>query len=131
MPTLLRLDGLLCVQVNEIRYLGVSFSNDDNNCSDVDRCCNSSLRQFNSMYHKFNCLKKDKLKFLFGACCSSFYGAENWFEILNKERSIRKIGIAYHNAIKIIYGLMKWDSNHTACDNLGLLIFEHFLMKKY
>ena len=129
-PTLLRLDGLLCEQVNEIKYLGVSFSNDDNNSSDVDRCCNSFLRQFNSMYHKFNYLKKDMLKFLFGAYCSSFYGAENWFEILNKERSIRKIGIAYHNAIKRICGLMKWDNNHTACDNLGLPIFKHFLMKK-
>ena len=70
------------------------------------------------------------LKYLFGACCGSFYGAENWFEFLNKEKSIRKIGIAYHNAIKIIRGLIKWDSNHTACESLGLPISKHFLMKK-
>ena len=42
-PTLLRLDGLLCEQVNEIKYLEVGFSNDDDNTSDVDRCCNSFL----------------------------------------------------------------------------------------
>ena len=82
------------------------------------------------MYHNFNYLKKDMLKFLLGAYCSSFYGTENWFEILSKETSIRKIGIAYHNVIKKICGLMRWDSNHTACDSLGLPIFKHFLLKK-
>ena len=70
------------------------------------------------------------MKFPFGAYCSSFYGGENLFEILNKERPVRKIGIAYHDAIKKICGLMKWDSRHTACGSLGLLIFKHFLMKK-
>ena len=70
------------------------------------------------------------LKFLFGAHCSSFYGAENSFEILNKERSIRKKGIAYHNAKKIICGRMKRDSSHPACDSLGLPTLKHFLMMK-
>ena len=37
-PTLLRLDGLLCEQIMEIKYLGVTFSNDHNNSSGVDRC---------------------------------------------------------------------------------------------
>ena len=105
-----------------VKYLGVSVSSKDKNSSKIDRCCKFLLKQFNFMYHKSNYLKKDMLKFLFGAYHSSYYGAENWFEILNKETSIRKIGSAYHKAIKIISGLMKWESKHTSCDSLGLLM---------
>ena len=106
------------------------ITNDDNISSEFDRYCDSFVRQFEFMYHKLNHARKDMLKILFGKCCAYFIGLEDWFEILSKERSIIKIGIAHHKVKKSICGVTKWDSNHTACDCLVFPLFKHFLMKK-
>ena len=75
------------------RTLGVTFSSEDNNSSEVCRFCNTFLGQFSSMHHKLNHFTKDVLKFLFGEYCGSFLGAVSWFESFNKESSIRKIDV--------------------------------------
>ena len=45
-------------------------------------------------------------------------------------KSYKRIAVAYHETIKRINGLNKWDENHLACDMLNVSIFEHLLAKR-
>jgi len=82
------------------------------------------LRQFNGIYYKFFKSKGHVLNHLFRSHAMSFHGIETWFHSLTKQ-SMRKISVAYHSAVKQICGLNKWDSNHTACNTVGVNIFKH------
>ena len=93
--------------------------------NDVDRVINSFLRQFNSLYYKFNYLNLETLSFLFRSYSSSFYGAESWYYNL-QIKTFRKISACYHAAVKRVCGLNVWDSNHAACQLVNVPIFKRF-----
>ena len=61
---------------------------------------------------------------MFKSYTSSFYGLELWFHNLSVA-SLRKIAVTYHKAVKRVCGLNVWDSNHAACDAVGVSIFQH------
>ena len=94
---------------------------------DVERCYLSFLKQFNSMYSKFNFLDMNILSFLFNSYCTSFYGSETWYNFISKSRTFNKIKICYHKALKKIAGMTPWHSSHEACFLVGVYTFDHFL----
>lgn len=110
--------------------MGVKITSDGSTSSDVDRFCSSFLAQFNSMFHKFNFMGLDTLKFLFVYFCSSFYGVESWYDFMEKHSSFKNISISYHKSLKRMCNLNVWDSNHMACSLLGMNTFKHFLAKR-
>ena len=116
--------GVNMKRVTECTYLGIVLSEDLSYCNDVDRVINSFLRQFNTLYYKFNYLNLETLSFLFRSYSSSFYGAESWYYNLQR-KTFRKISVCYHKAVKRVCGLNVWDSNHAACELVNVPIFKH------
>ena len=112
------------------KYLGYILSSNSNIECDVNRCSQAFLRQFNSMYRRFNFLNIAVLSFLFTAFCSSFYACELWYNEITINSRFNKISIMYHKAIKRISGLTPWDSNHEASEIAGIPLFKHFLALK-
>ena len=113
-----------------MKYLGVVIDEGPISSSDIDRCINSFLSQFNFMYYNFFRISDEKLKaYLFNSYCTSFFGIETWYDILLKPGLLRKISVAYHKAIKKLCGMMVWESNHLACEKMNLYIFSHLLLK--
>ena len=66
------------------------------------------------------------LHYLFRTYTSSFYGVELWHGSISY-RHIDKISIIYHKAVKRIARLNVWDSNHEACEIVGIPIFKHLI----
>ena len=124
------IEGNEVKSTSEFKYLGVIINSNGTISSDVERMCFSFLAQFNAMYHKFNFMTLDSLRFLFFSFCCSFYGVESWFTQLQKPNSFKKLSVAYHKAVKRVCKLNVWDSNHLACSMLGANIFKHLLVKR-
>ena len=117
-------------RVYVLKYLGVHLSDDLDIKSDCDRVLKSFLKQFNSMYNKFNFLPINVLSFLFKTYTTSFYGINLWFEQNINNNVIRKLEVAYHKAIKKILGMEVWRSNHDACEMMNIDLFKHLLTKR-
>ena len=124
------LNGDILQNESQCKYLGYILSSDSKIDLDVDRCYTSFLRQFNSMFRKFNFLNRNILSFLFRSFCSSFYGSELWFDQIIVHSKTNKLTVSYHRALKRIAGLSPWDSNHHASDLTGIPILRHFLALK-
>ena len=120
--------ALECVDV--FKYLGIVLSSNLNISGDVDRALNAFLGQFNACYHKFNFVDHKVIVYLFKTYASSFYGCETWYNVSNRERKFHKISVGYHKAVKKIAGLPVWNSNHMACELIGVNIFRHLQAKR-
>ena len=84
-------------RVSILKYLGVHLSEDLDIKADCDRVVKSFLRQFNSMYNKFNFLPTEVLSFLFKTYTTSFYGINLWFEQKIKYNTFGAKYILYTN----------------------------------
>ena len=115
--------ALECVDV--FKYLGIVLSSNLNISGDVDRALNAFLGQFNACYHKFNFVDHKVMVYLFKTYASSFYGCETWYNVSNRDKKFHKISVGYHKAVKKIAGLPVWNSNHMACESIGVNIFRH------
>ena len=120
------LNGELMEREHNCTYLGTVLCEDLGLGLDIDRCINSYLKQFNSMYYKFGSLD-NRLKFFLYKSFTSFYGAELWYDGLPNMNKFRKISVCYHKTVKRVAGLNVWDSNHVACSIVGVQVFKHFL----
>ena len=69
------------------------------------------------------------LAFLFKSYTSSFYGLEVIYDRI-PTFLMNRISVAYHKAVKKIAGLNTWDSNHEACETVGVFLFKHLLAKR-
>ena len=78
------------------------------------------------MFQKFYFLPENILSFLFKTYCNSFYGLNLWFEEQVKVGCFKKLEIAYHKAVKRVAKMDVWQSNHEACEKVGVNIFKHF-----
>ena len=107
-------------------YLGTVLSGDMSLKLDMDRPMNAYLKQFNSMYYRFNSLDNN-LKFFLHKTFTSLYATELWYDDLMNRNRFRKIEICYHKCIKKVAGLNVWDSNHRACSLVGVPVFKHLL----
>ena len=56
------------------------------------------------------------------------YGAELWFGSKSK-RLLNQFAVGFHKAIKKLLGLSSHESNHFACQEANLLMFNHYLNK--
>ena len=105
------LRGTELTRSSKIKYLGVVLEENPLSLSDVDRCMNSFLSQFNFMYYNFFRISDEKLKaFLFNSYCTSFFAIETWYDLLLKPALFRRISVAYHKAIKKLCGMNVWES---------------------
>ena len=109
------LDNKKITEVSEVRYLGSIFVNTLSNSMDIDRCCSAFLGQFYGKYRKFSFTNNFMiLKFLFEACCTSFYGAELWYDMNTSDKQFKAFGVAYHKSIKRMTNLPPWESQSLA-----------------
>ena len=122
----IEVNGSAIKRVNQIKYLGLKLTDISSLASDVDRCCNSFLRQFYGMYYKFKFLEKNVLQFLFIKNCMLLHGIDK----LERQKQFKRTSVTCHKAIKQICGMKVWHSNHVKCDNLNLETFKHFLAKR-
>ena len=107
-------------------YLGTVLSGDMSLKLDMDRAMNAYLKQFNSIYYRFNSLDSN-LKFFLYKAFTSFYAIELWYDNLINRNKFRKVEICYHKCVKKVAGLNVWDSNHLACSIVGVPVFRHLL----
>jgi len=122
--------GLVLERVNNLKYLGVYLSEDFGIQRDIDRVMTSFLRQFNSMYHKFHQVDPKILYYLFRSYTCSFYGVALWYGKTFKSCHLRKLAVAYHKAVKKVASMNIWDSNHVACEKVGVDTFPHLIAKR-
>ena len=123
------MNGFQLPNVASIKYLGVILEENGGLKSDIARTTNSFLRQFNALYSKFHYMDRNILYFLFKTYTSSFYAIELWFGKIPISH-LDKISIPYHKAVKRICGLNVWNSNHDACDIVGVSMFRHLMAKR-
>ena len=123
------LNGVRISRENEYKYLGVMLNADGDKRSEVNRVMDAFLKHFNGLYSKFHFVTKDVLRYLFKTYTSSFYGIELWYDKI-PEFLINKMSVTYHKAVKKISGHNLWDSNHDACESVGLYMFKHLLAKR-
>ena len=124
--TVVSLNGFNIERIKFYKYLGIILSDDRSITRDVDRAANAFIKQFNGMYAKFYYMHDSVLHYLFRTYTSSFYGVELWHGSISY-RHIDKISVIYHKAVKRIARLNVWDSNHEACEIVGIPIFKHLI----
>ena len=115
--------------MRESKYLGVMLTQTLSIDKDVDRTTSSFLKQFNSLFYKFNYVDRKVLKFLFCRYTSSFYGLENWTLTVCR-RDFQKMSITYHKALKRTCSMNMWESNHEDCKIVEVHIFKHLYAKR-
>ena len=121
------MNGERLTQVEKCKYLGVILNENGTDVQDdIERISTSFLKQFNAMYSKFNFVSNDIMYFLFKSYTSSFYGIDLWFDRIPYSR-LRRVSVPYHKAVKKICNMNVWDSNHDACDLVGIFTFKHLL----
>ena len=100
---------------SQCEYLGILFDENNDLEGDIKRCTSRFLSQFHGILYHFNKTSDlEMMSFLFKSYCFSFYGLETWHEATINTAKLKKIAVAYHEAIMRICGLMIWDSNHVA-----------------
>ena len=114
--------------VESVKYLGFIISNDLRNESDVDRALKKFYIEFNQILRKFHFADSSIKIFLFKQYCMQIYGAELWFGFKSK-RLLTQFGVGFHKAIKKLLGLSPHESNHYACQQANLLLFDHLINK--
>ena len=67
--------------------------------------------------------------FLFKQYCLQFYGSELWFGSRASKQALKQFGIGYHKAVKKILSVSMHESNHFACQEAGLMTFNHLINK--
>ena len=63
----------------------------------------------------------------FNSLCLSMYGLQVFMSKRNCVSDLKKLGVAYHFAVKRLLGLPKYFSNHYACGLLNRFTFEHLM----
>ena len=124
------MNNVVVNRVYECKYLGIYFDDELSLRRDVEKCHNNFLRQFNSMYYKFNFVNKDQLVFLFESFCTSFYGSDLWNDGLLKPNMFKNIATTYHRALKRVVGLSPYHNNHDAASLSGTLLFKHLVSSR-
>ena len=115
--------------VSTFKYLGYMITDNLNNNEDIARVKSKFYAEFNSLLRKFHFANKEVKLFLFKQYCLQFYGSELWFGPLESKQALKLFGIGYHKAIKKVLQLSMHESNHFACQEAGLMTFNHFLNK--
>ena len=114
-------------QIQSIKYLGFYITCNLSNEEDITIKRNKFYSEFNQILRKFHSVDQNIKLFLFKQYCLQFYGAELWFGEVKSRTALKQFAIGYHKAIKKLIGVSYHESNHYACQQAQLLIFEHYL----
>jgi hypothetical protein len=121
------IDGHKMTMVKSYNYLGVVINFNLLNSEDIQRCETSFLKQFYSIFRKFNYAQEAVMLFLFKSHCMSMYGAELWYDIKGSRSFFNSFAINYHKCIKKMIGSPWRESNHVVCERTCLPLFKHFI----
>ena len=111
----------------DILYLGFFIQYNLVNKLDIIRERNKFYKVFNSIIRKFiKCDLNVKLK-IFETNCLQFYGSTFWSNLNLSKGAYKQFEVGYHKAVKKILNIPYYESNHLACQSLGLLTFNHLI----
>ena len=96
---------------------------------DINRVKGKFYAEFNMILRNFSFADKDIKAFLFKLYCMQFYGSELWFGLNRPIQQLKYFAIGYHKAIKKLLGVSMRESNHFACQETNLLMFNHLMNK--
>ena len=118
-----------CIEeVESVKYLGYIVTRDLNIDHDVNRAMKKFYIEFNQILRKFHFVNNSIKIFLFKQYCMQIYGAELWFGSKSK-RLLNQFAVGFHKAIKKLLSLSPHESNHYACQEANILLFNHYLNK--
>lgn len=107
------LNGESLKVVSNTKYLGHRISNDLSDDLDMSRQYRQLYVQGNVLLRKFHmCSIEVKLR-LFQTYCSPMYTPHLWWNFC--KYSWRKLNTAYHNVLKLLIGLSKYESSSLVC----------------
>ena len=110
---LFMLDNVPIAKVESVKYLGHILSEETSDDADISRQNKSLYAQGNTIIRKFHmCTVDVKLK-LFEAHCSSMYSAQLWWSF--KKDTMKRFIVSYHNILKRVIGLSKYESTSATC----------------
>ena len=121
------MNGIPLEQVDQFRYLGSILNSRLLEKFDVERILGCFNRSVGAFMRKFGALELPLKDNLYESLCMSLYGLEIFMSRQNCVSDLRRLGVAYHYAIKKMLGLPKYFSNHYACSMLDRLTFEHLM----
>ena len=116
------------VEVESLKYLGYIITNDLKNDGDVDRSLKKFYIEYNQILRKFHFVEYPMKLILFKQYCMQIYGAEQWFSSKSKNL-LKQFAVGFHKAVKKLLGLSYHESNHYACQEANLLLFDHYVNK--
>ena len=98
-----------CLSVcQEIKYLGHIFTDDLHDDRDISRQCRKLYAQANMLLHRFSMCSGPVKCALFKTFCTPMYTAYLWCAY--KKASIRRLKVAYNDALRILLKVPRWHS---------------------
>ena len=113
--------------VSSFKYLGFLVRDDLSDKDDIIKCRNKFYAEFNSILRKFSTMHVSVIMQMFKTYCSNLYGSDQWFNLHKCRREIRHFEVGYHKALKKIWNIPNYFSNHFICKKLNMLTFKHKL----
>ena len=104
--------------VHEYSYLGHILSDDMSDDLDILRQRKKIFAQGNNLKRKFYMCTIDVKLTLFRSYCASLYTAQLW--VRYTKTAINKLYIAYHNMMKLLVGVAKWEHTRPICIDLNI-----------
>ena len=81
-------DGCAIERLKHIRYVGMNLLDNSSIACDVNRCCDSFLRQLNGINHKLKFFDINVLFTMFISYCMSLFGIEKSYEKLESQKNL-------------------------------------------
>ena len=115
--------------VKSIKYLGYIISDQMDYIDDINRVKSKFYAEFNMILRNFNFADSDVKVFLFKHYCIQLYGSELWYGLNSPTQQLKCFAVGYHKAVKKLLGVSMHESNHFACQETNLLLFNHLINK--
>ena len=100
-------------EVDSVKYLGHFISNKLTDDEDIARQCRMIYIQTNTLIRKFHMCSAHVKLTLFRTFCSPMYTAHLWWNY--KKATINRLYVAYHNGMKMLMSLSKFESTSLVC----------------
>ena len=114
-------------KVDSFTYLGYEIEYNLSFNRDINRRRSKFYSEFNQVLRKFNGTNTSVKLLLFKQYCLQLYGAELWFGNRNAKGNFKQFSVGYHKAVKKLIGVSYHESNHYACQEAQILMFDHYV----
>ena len=105
------------------------ISNCLDSTDDINRVSNKFYADFNTILRRFHFTETHIKIYLFRQYCLQFYGADLWIHSEKSKKTLKRFQIGYHKAIKKLLEVSMHESNHYACQEANILMFDHLMNK--